>query len=265
EKRFASGLVPKLELLRAQVQLKNSQSSMEEAQSNLTKSKIFLAKIIGRDDENISITGTFSYESVSIDEENLITRAQKIRSDLKILQLQQEINQNQIKLARSGNKLNFFLFSNYTVQNGFDPMDPDRFIDNWNVGVQVSLPLFDGFVTSHKVQQARLQFQTVQLQEQEIRDLIRLQVRQALITMKQSEHKIANQQQNITLAKEALQVAETQYQNGLVSSLEVLDAQQTLSQSELMHTQASFNHIMAKLDLSRAIEDYSWFESNLVK
>ncbi len=61
------------------------------------------------------------------------------------------------------------------------------------------------------------------------------------------------------LAKEALQVAEKQYRDGLISSIEVLDAQHTLSQSELLRTQAIFNHIMTKVDLCRVMENYSWF------
>ena len=54
-------------------------------------------------------------------------------------------------------------------------------------------------------------------------------------------------------------MAEKQYHDGLISSIEVLDAQHTLSQSELLRTQAIFNHIMTKVDLCRAMEDFEWF------
>jgi len=163
-------------------------------------------------------------------------------------------------LAKSGNKPNLFLFSGYNVVNGFDPLNPDKFVDNYNIGVQLAMPLFDGFATSHKVQQAELQQHQIRLQEQEMKDLVRLQVRQAIVTLQQAEDKIKTQEENIVLAKEALQVAERQYQDGLVSSIEVLDAQHTLSQSELLRTQAIFNHVMTKLDLCRAMEDFGWFD-----
>ena len=108
-----------------------------------------------------------------------------------------------------------------------------------------------------------MEYKNAQVQEQEIRDFISMQVRQNIITLKQAEQKIATQQENIVLAKETLSVAERQYRDGLISSLDVLDAQQTLSQSELMYTQAIFNHTMAKLDLCKAMQDYSWFEASL--
>lgn len=257
--RFQAGLVPRLELLRAEVELKNAQSAWSEAQGNLEKSKIFLAKIIGRENDQVAVAGKFEFKPVRLDEAEIISKATSVRSDIQAIRLQQQMSQSQISLAKSGNKPNLFLFSGYNVVNGFDPLNPNKFVDNYNVGVQLAVPLFDGFATSHKVQQVELQQQQIRLQEQEINELIRLQVRQAIVALRQAEEKIQTQEQNISLAKQALQVAEQQYQDGLVSSIEVLDAQHTLSQSELLRTQAIFNHVMTKLDLCRAMEDFGWF------
>lgn len=257
--RFESGYIPKLEYLRAQVQVMNAGTTREEATGNLKKSKLFLAKLIGSADADIEVDGAFERPPVSYSQTELTERALAARTDLQILQIRQNMSEDEITIARSGNKPNLFLFSGYNVQNGFDPMDPNRFIDNWNVGAQVVIPLFDGFATSNKVQQAKLNLQSAQLQEQEIRQMIRLQIQQTIITVEQTRDKIINQAKNIDLARETLRVAETQYQNGHISSLEVLDAQQMLSQAELLHTQAIFNNIMAKLDLCKSIEDYSWF------
>jgi len=257
--RFNAGVVPRLELLRAQVQLKNEQSSLDESQGNLLKSKLFLAKMIGRDPDSVLIAGALRYDSIELDEKSIITRALAQRSDLQLIRQQQQLSQNQLRLAQSGNKPNLFLFSGYNVMNGFDPMNPDKFVDNYNAGIQLALPLFDGFATSHKVQQAKLSCQQAQLQEKEFQELIVMQIRQAMIAIKQSEQKIDTQRKNIQLAKEALQVAEQQYRNGLVSSIEVIDAQHTLSRSELLYTQAIFNHVMTKLDLCKAMENFEWF------
>lgn len=260
QERFQAGVVPRLELLRAEVELKNAQSAWSEAQRNLDKSKIFLAKLIGRDDRQVAVSGVFKFDPIRLNEEEVIAKATSARSDIQAIRLQQQMSQSQIALAKSGNKPNLFLFSGYNVVNGFDPLNPDKFVDNYNIGVQLAMPLFDGFATSHKVQQAELQQHQIRLQEQEMKDLVRLQVRQAIVTLQQAEDKIKTQEENIVLAKEALQVAERQYQDGLVSSIEVLDAQHTLSQSELLRTQAIFNHVMTKLDLCRAMEDFGWFD-----
>ncbi|GEM_PF-2019930 len=260
QERFSAGLVPRLELLRAQVQLKNTQSQLQESQDNLFKSKIMLGKLLGLDAEEISLVADFKYQRVNLNADEILNEALAIRSELMVFKIQEELNEHQVRLANSTNKPNLFVFSGYTITNGFEPMDPNRFVDNWNAGVQLVVPLFDGFSTKHQVQETKLQRQVIELQTAEIRDLIQMQVRQALVSLNQVADKIDVLKANVALALEALQVADTQYQEGLASSLDVLNAQQALSQSELSYTQMIYNHIIAKLDLCRARENFSWFE-----
>lgn len=259
--RFTAGMVPKLEYLRAQVQSKNAVSALNDALDNLQKSKIFLAKFLGLENESFALSDTLRFEQIQVEEAAFMQRALAVRSELLVFQFQQKMGQSQIQLARSGNKPNLFFFSGYNIANGFDPMDPDRFVENWNAGVQISIPIFDGWKTTHQVQKAKLGLRSIQLQEKEVRTLIKMEVRQALISLKQAENKIMAQQENINLATESLQVTEAQYEKGLVSSLDILNAQRTLAQSEQLHTQALFNHIQAKIELCKAVEDYSWFKT----
>lgn len=261
QKRFDEGGVPRLEVLRAQVQVQSALSAVEESRANLEKSKIALAKALGRLEADFNISGQFRFLKIIVDENDLIQRALERRVDLKLTQTQKNIQQDQITIAKSGNKPNVFFFSGYNIINGFDPLDPSRLIDNWNAGFQVSVPLFDGFATSYQVQEARLNLKNAEIQQQELRDLIRMQVRQALISLAQAEQKISTQHQNIALAQQVLKIADDQYQLGLASALDVLDAQNRLTQGEFFHAQAIFNHAMAKLELSRAIEDYSLFQT----
>ncbi len=261
--RFAAGGLPRLELLRAEVQASNSLGTLEESRGNLTKSSLMLARLVGAENPEIRVKGSLQFRPVEPDIAVLIDQALNVRSDYLVIQLQQERARQQISLAASGNKPNLALFTGYNVQNGFDPTDPQRFVDVWNLGVQLSFPIFDGFATSHKTQQARIESQKIQLQKEEVADLISLQIRQAVTTLQQAAVKIRIQEESSRLAREALQVATDQYRQGVSSSLDVLSAQLTLAQSEMMYTQAMFNHIMAKVEISRAIEDFGWFAPDL--
>ena len=263
QKRFAAGGIPQLEVLRAEVQVKNTESTLQEARGNLKKSQFFLSKTLGNPQDPYQIKGQLQYGPLTIVPEEIIDKALAVRSDFQTLELQQDISQQQVKLAYSSNKPNLSLFSGYNVQNGFDPTNPESFISNWNVGVQLSFPIFDGFATMHKTNQAKIESQKTTLQKEELRDLVTLQIRQALTTLEQAALKILSQEKNIELAEEALRVTTDQFQQGIVSSLDVLNAQQTLAQSEMMYTQALFNHVMARIEISRAMEDFSWFAPDL--
>ncbi|MBN2365809.1 MAG: TolC family protein, partial [Calditrichaeota bacterium] len=265
ENRYKSGAIPRLEILRTEVQLKNSISQLEDANGNLQKSALLLRKLIQYPDTAIHLEGALRFNPVNAVEENIMDRALEVRSDLNAIELQQVLKEYEIQIAGSSNKPSLMFFSGYNVQNGFDPTNPDRFVDNWNLGLQLSFPLFNGFATTHKIENARLDYQKAVLQKQELQDIILLQIRQALTTLHQSALKIGSQQENIKLADEAVGVATEQFSLGIASSLDVLTAQQTLSQSEMLYSQALFNHIMAKLELSRIMEEYSWFAPELEK
>jgi outer membrane protein len=260
QKRFDSGQLPKLELLRAQVQLTNEQNDLETALGNTEKSRLFLAKTVGLQDEDLDVAGELQFNPIAIDKSEIIQKALENRVDLRVLDIRKAMGDNQITVSSSGNKPNLFLFSGYNVTNGFDPMDPNRFVDNWNVGVQLSWPLFDGFKTKHEVESARINRQVTDLQEKEIKEMLVVQIKQALVNLNQSEIKINSQKKNIELAKEALDMSVKQYEQGFISSLDLMDAQKVLLRNELGQVQAIFNHIMTKIDLSKAIGNYQWFE-----
>jgi HAE1 family hydrophobic/amphiphilic exporter-1 len=263
EKRFHAGNASNLELLRAKVQLTNARSALVEAKSNLAKSMLFLAKTLGAEDTAFTVAGTFAREPFEAEEADLIARSLAGRTELAILAAQMGMQKNAIRVAQSGNKPSLYAFSGYTVQNGFNLMEPTKFVENWNAGVQLSIPLFDGFYTRNKTDEARIDLKKTEIQERDFRDFIGMQVRQSLISLKLAEDKMTAQAQNIELSKEALNTAEQQYSNGLISSLDLTDIQQALTQSELLYSQALFNHITTKLDLCKAVGDYHWFESAL--
>lgn len=262
QKRFDEGGVPKLEVLRANVQMQTAINALQDSRANLEKSKIALAKSLGRSEAEFEIVGKFRQQKIADDANELIQQSLERRVDLKLVQIQKNIQEDQITIARSGDKPNIFFFSGYNVINGFDPMDPNRMVDNWNAGFQVSVPVFDGFASSHQVQEAKLNLKNLEIQERELRDLIRVQLRQALISLAQAGQRITTQEKNLTLIQEVLSIAEEQYQHGLASALDVLDAQTRLSQNEFLHAQSIFDYIMAKLELCRAMEDYSLFQSS---
>ncbi len=258
-RRYASGHAAKLELLRAEVQATNACTQLDEARAALEKSNLWLAKVIGRPEEQVRAVGTLPFSPVVVDVEELINRTLE-RPDVKMVRLQQDILRRQSQVIAASLRPMLTGVAAYSVQNGFSPMNPDEFVDNWNVGVQLSLPLFDGGLTRHQVQETEKQIAALYVQEQEIREQLVVQIRQAFLTLTTAEQKAAVQQQNIVAAREALESAEQQYAAGRISSLDLIAAQQALAEAELLYLRALFAHLNAKLDLCRAAGDYTLFD-----
>ncbi|RPI00317.1 MAG: TolC family protein [Calditrichaeota bacterium] len=260
EKRFSSGHAAKLEKLRAEVQATNAVTMLDDAVNSYEKSTIWLAKVVGREGEQLSIQGELIFRSATVDIDSLIDRALAQRLDLQILRLQQILLERQSEITEKTLRPSLTGLASYSVQNGFSPLAPEEFVDNWNIGVQLSFPLFDGGITSHRVQETLHQISSFQLQEREIKETISVQIRQSALSLQQAEQKYWLQQKNGDLAREALESAEQQYAQGLISSLDLITAEQALAESELMVLRALYTHTIAKLDLCRAVGDYTLYD-----
>ena len=261
--RYEEGELAKHEVLRTQVQLTNEENELKTALGNQTNSRLFLGKVLSQPETEIDVKGELKFIPLQMEESKLIQLALEQRLELRMLQVEKSMNISNLELAATGNKPTLALFSSYTIVNGFDPIEPEKFVDNWNVGVQFSWPVFDGFSTKHKEEDARIRQKITLEKEAELRQNIILQVKQALVTIHQMENSIASRQKNIELAREVQQMSEEQFRNGLISLLDLLVAQKNLFNAEISHLQAVFNHIMSKIELGKAIGNYSWFESEL--
>jgi outer membrane protein len=255
--RFESGHASKLEILRAQVQAANARTQLDENRLNLEKANVWLAKVIGREGEVVMASGDLAFIPLRINADSLAGEALSRRYDLIGLRLQEQLLHKQIEITGNTLRPTVNGVAAWTLQNGFNPLEPEEFVDNWNVGLQLTFPLFDGGVTRHRVHESEKQLAGFQEQEKEIRELAMVQIRQAFIGLAQSEQKYLTQKENIDLAREALASAEDQYRHGLLSSLDLIAAQQALAESELMTLRALFAHTMARLDLCKASGDYS--------
>lgn len=261
--RYEEGELAKHELLRTQVQLTNEENELKTALGNQTNSRLFLGKVLNQPETEIDVSGELRFIPLQMEEGQLIKQALEQRIELQMLQVEESMNLSNLALAGTGNKPSLALFSSYTIVNGFDPMEPEKFVDNWNIGVQFSWPIFDGFATKHKEEDARIRQKITLEKEAELRQNIILQVKQALVTIHQMENSIASREKNIELAREVQQMSEEQFRNGLISLLDLLLAQKNLFNAEISHLQAVFNHIMAKIELGKAIGNYGWFEAEL--
>ncbi|MDZ7370797.1 MAG: TolC family protein [candidate division KSB1 bacterium] len=262
QERFAAGHAPKLESLRAEVQRSNALAQLEEARSAYEKSLLWLAKTIGHEGEALIVAGKLEFVPATVNADSLIDRALERRIDLKLLDLQRQTIARQADIVAASLRPALSGVASYSIQNGFSPMDPEKFVDNWNVGVQLSFPFFDGFQTRHRLQEIEKQMSALTYQQKEIRELVAVQIRQTVETLKSAEQRVLTQKESRLLAQESLQSAELQYEKGTISSLDLLAAQQQLAETELAELRALFSHITAKIDLCRAVGDYSLFEFN---
>jgi len=127
------------------------------------------------------------------------------------------------------------------------------FFSDRQMGVNVSLPLFDGFRIKSNVELAQAQSRVADLQLQQERETVALDVARARAELRRARAAYAASRQNSSEAREAFQLASLRFTRGLSTQLEVSDAQLALLTAQSTEARATYDLFLASADLARAL------------
>lgn len=127
---------------------------------------------------------------------------------------------------------------------------------NWfgfgNVGLSLSVPVFDGFRRKYQVQQGRIQEQTIERGFETLRQSIDLQDAQSRVTLINALDVLDSQKANLDLAADVARVTRIKFNAGVGSNLEVISAETDLRSAQTNYYGAVYDVLVAKVDRDKA-------------
>jgi outer membrane protein TolC len=262
QRRFDAGTVPNFNVLRAKVSLANARPPLIQAQNNYRIAKNNLANLLGynlpRDIwENIplKLTDTLDAMPYQINLPDALQQALNNRPELVALRKTEELQRLNITDASSGYKPSLSVFAGYNWFNAqfTPPVTLDHDINGWNAGAQVSWDIFDGMLTHGKVIQAKaLYTKSITAVDEEMRD-IELEVRTAYSDFLEAQEVLESQKTVQDEAEESLREANSRAEAGTGTQLDVLDAENSLTQARSTQVQALHDYDAARARFERAI------------
>ena len=121
--------------------------------------------------------------------------------------------------------------------------------DYQNIMAVASMPVFEwGRITS-RIRQEESLLKQAEIAEIDIRERIKLEVRQSVSSIRDSVVLIETQSENIKQAEEGLRLAEVGYKNGVNTQLEVMDTQMALDTASKNYVQSLYQYNLAKANL----------------
>lgn len=250
------GQVSEFDLLRAQLEVAKLEPGLLKAQNDYELALEAFRKQIGVEDTEIIPEGEFVMPAIS---EIDLTEAQELameeRNELELLNLAKEIKQLTYN-AEKGNFLpNVALSASASLYTAADEyvVKKDDFGTQYSIGIGFSLPIFTGLSNKNKISYARHELGLAQLQEDNTRDLIRLQIKQNHQNLMHAVHNYEVQQQNIRMAQRNLELAQLRFENQMGIQLEVFDAQTMLSSIKMQYIATIYEVIVAERELTKSI------------
>ncbi len=133
-----------------------------------------------------------------------------------------------------------------------------RWLPTTVVGVKLTVPIWDGLQKNSRIQQSKLTLMKVDNALTSMKNGIQLEYINAKTAYENSRASMETTARNRDLAKEIARVSKVKYDSGVGSSLEVVDAESSLRESESNYYNTLFDAIVAKIDLDKSTGNLSY-------
>ena len=236
-----------LDLSFADVNLSQARLLQLDARNNVDSTMAALDAVLGLD-HPVSyelVEEEAALEPPPADAARLLQLALQQRPDLQALDYS---HQAAIKFSRAQRDQMFPTIS-VAGTAGSVPIRPGAYYEsNWwgGIGVNVSVPLFNGFLFSSQAKEASIRAEAASEQSRELRDRIVRDVRNAWLTANTAYQRVSVTDELLKQANLAFDLAQTRYKLGLSSIVE-------LSQAEFQQTDAAIGNTNARYQYRLAL------------
>ncbi len=258
------GVASHFDVLRAEVELSNSQAELIQNKNAINISKTQLLKVMGvSQDSEFTLSDELLYVPIEMTMENAVGVAYRNRPDLYERQFDIKYQKELLNIARSQYWPTISGFYDNTWANP----DPHNSIEiewghAWQAGLTATLPIFDGFAREGEIIQQKARFKQSQIDLIDAEETALFELTKALLSIENAEELVQSQQLNLTKAKEGSRLAKIGYREGINTQVEVIDAEAALTKAKSFYYQAIYSHIIAKLDLQKAMGTLTTIEAD---
>jgi outer membrane protein TolC len=248
------GVATKADKLSVDVKLNEAEMALTKVNNGLSLSKMLLCQLCGIEISDRLTVEDENMKEISPDEKQteMVNLDQAIgnRPEVHSLILAEKIYKKKEKVAFAEYLPSVGLTAGYTWTNpsAFDGLQY-RFKGMWNVGILATVPL-NFFTSSAKYNAAKAETVIKQLELEEAKEKIRLQINQSTYKLAEARKKLQSAQKNIEKADENLRYANVGFEEGVVPPSDVLAAHTAWIQahSELIDVQIELKLCRVYLD-----------------
>lgn len=254
----AAGTLSDYDVLRAEVQVENLKPVVLQMENNYKLSLEALKVAIGLDaNQNIDVIGDMEFdESYKLPtEQEVIEELLKNNPQLAILDKQVQLNDRNVSLEQAAYFPSLAGFGNYQYQtqaNDFKFSDY-RWVKTFVLGLQLQIPIFNGFKTQSRVSQAEIGLNQAVEQKRNLTEAFKTQALSILYRVQQALIRIQGQNKTVRTAMEGYEIAKRRLENNVGTQLEVNDAELALRQAKLNRLQAIYDFKVAEADLETVL------------
>lgn len=259
---YENGFVEEQDKDQLELLLANAKNAHEQAKRQIQISRNQLKFILGIDiTESIQLTQSLEEIAEENQSQDYLNQAFDVSNhiDYKVINTQEKATELLWKQQKSTYlpKLNaFFSYQQNSYSNEFNFFDDSRWFPTEVVGLNLSMPIFSSFGRNHRVQQAKIDYEKVNIAKKQVEQQLLIQAENAKSEYTFALNQFATSKSNLDLAQRIYDKTKIKYDEGVSSSLELTQANNQLLETQGNFINAALQLINAKANLDQALNTY---------
>lgn len=255
EARYAKGEVPESDMLEIKSTLKNIRSAYLASLHQAEAAQHLLGKLLNLDEDvRVRPQGVLDSSGESFVLEEAFLRAQEERPEIRQYRAEAEAKRLAVEVARSGQRPSVYASWDYYSRSTTSlTFAPSKAWQDYSVaGLTFSWPVFDGWATKAKVEEALAGLQAAELaREHAWRDIV-LEIKNDYLDLRDALAKIKAAQAGVAFYKDLFLRTKARYQGGLSNSLELDDALLKYEVAVFNSADAVYDYCIARVRFHKA-------------
>ena len=255
---FEVGLIPKNDLLYAEVELANGKQDLVKAENGVALAKAKFNTILRRNiDEPVEVEDILTYTAFKKDTGECLDVATKKRVAIKKYELMAERAKKAVDVAKSEIYPSVSMVGNYSKYGDDPDLRGSKYQDQetWYLMAVANWNIWEWGKTRYDIGATRSREKQAKNTLEDVKDRIALEVKNAFLLLKEAEKHIMVAEIAIEQAEENFRINEEGFRENIATSTDVIDAQTLLtkSKSDYYNALSEYNIALARLERAMGI------------
>ena len=272
KRRYEADDVPEIEVLKYEVQYKIAEANYIQAKSSYDSERVNILRLIGAPlDTNLTLSTSLDFAEIDPgDEKTLTAQAIASRPELKASKLNEEMQKQQIKVAKSALYPEISAVASWGQTNRWSSTAgvADRGTDwSWSAGLQMNWNILagGGQTVRSSIIQAKAILDKYEFATEDTVDTIKEEVKTSLLSLTSAIDWVKSQKENVEQAERVLKQETIKWDEGAGDYLDILDARNTLAQTQQLYWQGVTSYKTSVVNLEYAIGKYQTETDSIVQ
>ena len=245
------GITEKTELDQLGVQIASLENAASTAERQLELAKNMLRLQMGLTvDQDFEVSGTMSGILGQVNGVNTAGSLFDVgmNPDFQLMELQEKLTEKQVKMQRSSylpTLSGYYLRTEKIIKPDFD-MSPKNM-----VGLSLSIPLYSGGQKLAKLNQAKLDLETMKNTKALLAEQLQVQEKQLQFNLKNANEAYLNQVKNLDVARRVYDNLKLKFEHGLISGLDLVMADNNYVRAETEYLTSIYQVLGATVDMDK--------------